>query len=112
MILLDSSPTDGGNGPATNETPTTPVTPPAAPPAAETVIKGTKSEREIQLEETLAERERRLSEHEAARKKAETDAAYLADENRRLKEIGLKPEPAPAPRAKKGAGWTFFEEED
>jgi len=64
---------------------------PAPPPAAEIVIKGKKTERELALERELKERETRLSE--------------LEDENRQLKTIekGRKP-------SERDWGNTFFDE--
>jgi hypothetical protein len=62
------------------------------------VING-KTERELDLE-------KKLEEEAAARRKAETDASYLANENRRLKEV---PKP---PAQKKGNGWVFPDEEE
>jgi hypothetical protein len=92
LRLLSADPAEGGdNAPA-------PAAPPAgAPPAAAAVANG-KTEREIQLE-------KKIEEEAAARKKAETDASYLADENRRLKEI-------PNPAKKKSSGWVFPDEEE
>ena len=87
-------------------TPAPPAAPPAdqtapaaAPPSAVIVANGALTEREIELAKKL--------EAEAARaRKAETDAAYLADENQRLKAAGLRP--APAVKAK--TTWTLFDE--
>lgn len=91
-LFLAPDPAEGGD-----QTPA-PAPAPAAPPAAAAVVNG-KTERELQLEKDL-ESER------AARKKSETDAAYLQDENRRLKEI-----PTPA-APKKSRGWVFPDEEE
>jgi hypothetical protein len=82
------------------------------PPAATVVLRGTKSETEADLE-------RQLDTERKKRRKAETDAAYLEDENRRLKSIGLtKKKPAP-PTAEQPTEppapndrWTFFETTD
>jgi len=73
-----------------------PQGPAAPPPAAQIVVQGTKTEREMVLERELRERETRLSEVE--------------DENRRLKDVP-KPKP-PRPEAKKHwlSGATFFED--
>ena len=69
--------------------------PPTPPPAAETVLNGTRSEKEVALERELKAREIQIAE--------------LQDEHRRLKDI---PKP-PKPVAKK-KGWldgaTFFDE--
>jgi len=75
----------------------TPAPAPVAPPAAAAVANG-KTERELQLE-------KKIEEEATARKKAETDASYLADENRRLKEV-------PTPAKKKASGWVFPDEEE
>lgn len=69
---------------------------PSMPPAAQVVIEGKKTERELALERDLKERELRVSQ--------------LEDENRRLKTI-----PAPATeKAKEKHSWlsgaTFFED--
>ena len=84
-----------------------PVAPaPELPPAAVIVKEGIKTERELELE-------KRLTDAESARKKAETDAAYAQDEARRLKESPPPPPvPTPTPRAKKGPGWTLLHGED
>jgi hypothetical protein len=88
-ILLDPLPGDGGGAvPSPGSTITEPPTPPpAAPPAATTVLQGTKSERELQLEE---ENKRLLDE----KKKVEVKAAELEDENHRLKTPATPPAPA------------------
>ena len=79
-----------------------PVAAPAPPPAAHTVANATRTEREAELEGHL-ERERE------ARRRVETDAAYLRDENERLKAVGLAP--PSAPKCKRVSfGW--FEAED
>ncbi len=81
------------------------VTPTAgdAPPAATIVVNSPKDERETNLEVEL-QKER------DARKKAETDAAHLADENQRLKEL-RKLEKSDRP-AKRRGGFGFFPGED
>jgi hypothetical protein len=66
------------------------------------VVEGEKSEREIELE-------RDLESERASRRKAETDAAYHADEARRLKELQSGPTPKPA--AEKFS-WMGFTSED
>lgn len=81
-----------------------PAKPPATPPpAAEIVVKGGKTERELRLEQDLKNRETRLAE--------------LEDENRRLKTPPARPEPVPPPKAAEQkrswmAGLTFFDDED
>lgn len=91
---------------------------PEAPPAAETVIEGDRTEREIDLQAELdAEREARRKDGEALRQR-EIRVSELEDENRSLKDA-LKPEPVPSakpaapkepqpPKGKPGNGWTFF----
>ena len=91
------------------------MTPPAAappapepPPATLIVVEGTKTEREIELE-------RRLEEEATARRQAETDASYHADEARRLKELQSQTPAPPAGKklvTKTGAGWFTYEEEE
>ena len=93
LALFAPDPPEGG---APDNTPA-PAPAPAAPPAAAGVVNG-KTERELELE-------KKLEGEAAARKKAETDASYLADENRRLKEI-------PTPAKKKSSGWVFEDEEE
>lgn len=73
------------------------------PPAANTVLTGTKNERELELEREL-ENERKI------RKDREISLAHFQDENRRLKDIGAVP-PTPPP-SKKPAGWTFFDDNE
>ncbi len=87
---------EGGTPPV--ETPA-PAAPPAQtpPPAATAVVNG-KTENEVNLE-------RQLEEERVARKKAETDAAYQADENRRLKEAKKTETDRPL------RGWVFEDEE-
>lgn len=92
-----------------------------APPAAETVIEGDRTEREIHLQEELdAEREARKKDAETLRQR-EIRVSELEDENRSLKDA-LKPEPVPAvkptaskqPQPSKGKSrnaWTFFHED-
>lgn len=91
-ILFTPDPPEGGNTPPAP----TPAPAPAAPPAATSVVNG-KTESEVNLE-------CQLEEERTARKKAETDAAYLSDENRRLKEV-------PPPTEKKSDGWHWPGEE-
>jgi len=99
--VLDELSPSAGSDASSEETPELPASPPlpAPPPAASIVATGTKTERELDLEKHLA-----LS--ESARKKAETDASYLADENRRLKDIPR----APRPVARKPDPNTFFDD--
>jgi len=99
-VLDEPSPSAGSDSEPgeTSERPTSPPLP-APPPAAQVVATGPKTERELDLEKHLA-----LS--ESARKKAETDASYLADENRRLKEIPR----APRQVARRPEPNTFFDD--
>jgi hypothetical protein len=75
---------------------------PTPPPAAQTVVTGTKTERELELEREL-ENERKI------RKDREVSLAHFQDENTRLRAI---PGPPPAAPAKKSGGWTFFDENE
>ncbi len=90
-ILLDPLPGTGG-GTATPSSSSEPhnaeTPPPAPPPAATTVLQGTKSERELQLEE---ENQRLAKE----KKDREIKIAELEDENHRLKSPPSDPQPAP-----------------
>lgn len=110
--LLSPDPVDPPGEPTEN--PPTPPTPapvaptgptpepgpsPAPPRATQTVLEGTKTEREAALE-------RELEEEKASRRRVEEHAAGLIDENTQLKNLG-RPTPTPAP-AKKESDWTFF----
>ena len=66
---------------------------PAAPPVTGIVISGTKTEREINLERQLAERDEKLTAAEREKRLAETRAAELERDNEELKKI-------PAPKRK------------
>lgn len=84
FILRDAAPADG-NGQPENQPPTPQPMPgpppnpaPASPPAAEAVLNGDRSERELKLQEDL-EAER------AGRKKDQIRLSQLEDENQRLK---------------------------
>jgi hypothetical protein len=82
--------------PVPGENPPTPTPVPAPPPATALVVNGTvKSEREIELETQLAEREGKLTAAERRALEAERRAAELERDNQELKKI-----PAAAPRAK------------
>jgi len=89
------TPQNPDQAPEPQETPPTPVAPQPAPPAAEIVVKGTKTEREATLERDLKTRETRIAE--------------LEDENHRLK---TPPTPQPTVEEKRSwlSGATFFEE--
>jgi|SRR6185312_11863491 len=91
MILLSPDASEGGEKPAEEKEPK-----PAAPVAAKIVANG-KSEKEIELEQQLEAEKKRL-------KKLETDVAHLQDENKTLREVGLRPEP-PKPQPK-ASSWT------
>lgn len=97
LALWFPDPAEGSGAPPVEKPDPAPAVPPNAPPAAAAVVTG-KTERELQLEKDLQEAQ-------AGRKKAETDASYLADENRRLKESGQ------APKQRRG-GWVFPDEEE
>ena len=78
--------------------------PPAPGPAATVVIEGTKTEREIELEKQLEEAQQGL-------KKVQTDAAYLQDENFRLKQVPAVP-PTPAPKKQRAFVTLLHDPED
>ena len=103
-ILLDPLPGEGGGAPAPSS-PSGPLnnpTPqPAAPPAAATVLSGTKSERELQLEEE----NKKLV---ADKKRVEVHAAELEDENHRLKTPPADPDPAVEQTEEDGT-WRVFD---
>lgn len=99
-FLFPDPPVDGGGGNDDEAPAPAPSPAPAAPPAAAAVIAG-KTENEVNLE-------RQLEEERSARKKAETDAAHLLDENFALKKAQEKP----APEEKSGDGWHMPGEED
>lgn len=81
--------------PSTPPSPATPDTPEAAPPpAGKTVLEGTKTERELALERTVKDKDRRLAE--------------LEDENRTLKTPPPKPRAAPQKESWL-SGTTFFD---
>jgi len=92
-ILLAPDPVEGGDpahpSPASGQTSGQPPT--AAPPAASTVLAGTRTERELELE---AENQRLAKE----KKDREMRINQLEDENRTLKTIPREPaRPAPSP---------------
>ena len=98
----------GMTEPTNEPTPETPPPAPAAapapepPPATRIVVTGTKTEREIDLEN-------RLESESSARKKAETDAAFAQDAAAKLREQMT----AVHPRVKlKKVSFGFFTEED
>ena len=80
--------------PPPNDPAPTPVPAPSPTGAADIVLAGKKTERELKLEKDLRDREIR--------------AAELEDENRSLKQA-LQPPPAPKPQPKKSP-WTYFDE--
>jgi hypothetical protein len=90
--------------PPPTPTPEAPPPPPAAPPATKIVVEGSKTEREIDLE-------RRLEAEAAARRKAETDASYYADEARRLKELQSQVPTAKHKQKRVAVGFWEVEEE-
>jgi hypothetical protein len=86
-FLLSPDPSGGGGSPG-NESPNAPVVPantppvqtPADPAAARTVIEGTKTERELALEQ-------QLEAEKNARKKDQTRVSELENQNHELKQI-------------------------
>jgi len=96
-------PADPSQTPTTTGATPPPSEPPAAPPATRIVVEGTKTEREIELE-------RELESARCAQKLAETNAAYSADEARRLKEIQNQIPPSPPRKKTVGVGWFEVEE--
>ncbi len=98
---------DGNDSPAGGPTPSpipAPASPqpagdapaPAPPPAAQVVATGTRSEREVKLEQELSVRDVTL-------KQREQRIAQLEDENHKLKTI-------PKDKPKKKSGWTLLHE--
>jgi hypothetical protein len=85
------------------ENPPTPAPQPAAPPATNLVIHGDKSEREIELEGLLSDRDEKLSAAERGKLEAERKAAEFERENQELKKI---PAPAPQPKVKRKPHWS------
>ena len=86
------SPNDtGGNG--------TPTPAPAAePPAAAKVVASGKTERELVLERENAKLKKAITQTAASKRKAEIEAAHLANERDKLK--GIPPTPQPSPKEK------------
>lgn len=74
------------------------VEPAAPPPAAKIIVEAKRTERELELEAEREELRQKYENEATARRKAETDAAYHADEARRLKELQSGPAPAPKPK--------------
>jgi hypothetical protein len=103
------SPDDPGSAPGSPPPGQSPPPPnpaaSAAPPAAEAVLNATRTEQDAGLAAQL-ETER------AARKKAETDAAYLRDENLRLKSVPAPPPPPPEKKKSSGFRFTLLEDEE
>ena len=91
--MADENPTVPDPTPA-DPAPPAPVPAPSPTGAADIVLAGKKTERELKLEKDLRDREIR--------------AAELEDENRSLKQA-LQPPPAPKPQPKKSP-WTYFDE--
>ena len=97
-ILLSPDPGDGGDPAHPSPPPGPPVSSPAPqpapPPAATTVLEGTKTERELQLEEDL-QKERDDKQRLADEKKdRELRIMQLEDENHQLKSIPTVKTPA------------------
>lgn len=80
ILLTPDAPEGGGNQEPPTAEQTGSVELPAGPPAAETVLNGTRSEREIELEQELeAERQRRVK-TEAEKIERERTIAELQDQ--------------------------------
>ena len=92
VVPLPQPPPAPAPAPPPAPTPPPPAAP-APPPAAVVVLEGSKSERELALE-------KQVTELEAGRRKAETDAAYAQDEAKRLKELHSAPPGGGKPKAK------------
>jgi hypothetical protein len=98
QILFSPDPGDGGGPsdptPAPGATTSNPTPPPAPPPAAETVLTGIKSEREIQLETDLQKEREEKQRIESEKKDREIRISELEDENHQLKSIPTIKTPA------------------
>jgi hypothetical protein len=81
--------------PVSGEDQTPPAAPAAPPPVTGIVVTGTKTEREIELERQLTERDSKLTAAERRALEAERKAAELERDNEELKKI-----PSAAPRKK------------
>ncbi len=78
-----------------------PPTEGAPPPAAELVTKGVKSERELELERTLADTTEKLTAAERKQLERERRIMELERDNEELKKIPTAPAPAPEVKPKK-----------
>ena len=86
-----------------DQTPPAPVQAPAPPPATTVVVNGTRTEREIELERQLAERDEKLTAAERAKRETEFKAAELERTVQDLKKI---PAAANAPKPKRQKHWS------
>jgi hypothetical protein len=94
LFLFSPDPIEGGTpAPTENNPAPAPAEPAAPPPAATTVLQGTKTERELDLEKKLRDREIELS--------------HIQDENHRLKQVPTAAPAAAAP-AEEDDDWTAF----
>lgn len=101
-ILFSPEPAEGnGNNPPAQDPPPaqpapepipTPGDPPTPPPAAATVLKGERSERELKLEEDLRKATERAEKAEGTVKERETKVAELEDQ---LSTLNSPAAPAP-----------------
>ena len=111
---LPETPAGDLNVPETQDQPPTETPPketPAPPPTAKTVLEGTKTERELELEEELAGERERYMQLEGEKKRVEIDHAHLDDENRRLKTL-VRSTPQPTKQKPvRAKSWTLFDEE-
>ncbi len=121
-LLFNAAPADGGDNPPQTASqinaPQTgqvqlPAEPPDPPPASRIIVEAQRTEREIELEAEREELRRKYEAEASARRKAETDAAYHADEARRLKDLQGQVINTPAAKKKKvGVGWFETDEEE
>jgi hypothetical protein len=85
----------------------------APPPAANLVIHGEKSEREIHLEKLLSERDSEISDAQRGRLEAERQAAEFERENQELKKIPAAPAPVKEKKVKRKLLFpTMFDDDD
>lgn len=83
--------------PAPEPTPSpSPGRDPTPPPAAADVLNGDRTERELELQERLAKREKELEAERDGRKKDQIRVSELEDENHRLKHVPSSPAPTAA----------------
>ncbi len=92
-LLLDDAPADGGSNPPKNPASAGDSPAPAAPPAAETVLEGDHTERELKLQEELQHERTDKEKALAEKKERETKIAELEDQ---LSHAHSSPAPAAA----------------